>query len=645
MHRIVFLIFLVPFFVSAQKLQKKNIGRATNDTISFDRTSTSNKNIKNKEAKITDYLIVNHKNDTTYVDTSLTIKKEYKFNYLRKDNLELIPFSNLGQTYNSLSHIYNNNQTIPLFGGRARHFNYMEIEDINYYHVPTPLTELFYKTAFEQGQLLDAFFTVNTSKQFNFSVAYKGLRSLGKYQHILTSTGNFRFTTNYQTKNKRYSLRGHVVMQDLFNEENGGLQNSNIPFFESGIEEFIDRSVLEVNFENADNILIGKRFHLDHHYNIIEKDTLMNHSLNVRHIVSFEDKYYQYNQSQANNNFGEAFSSSNLMDKVTIENLYNQIELNYLNNNLGMFSFNINHNDYNYGYNKIVLLDGQTLPNRLKGSILGIGGSYEKKFNNLTIAGEFGVNITGDFEGNFFTGNAIYNISENIVFAAQLNLNSRAPNYNKLLYQSDYINYNWSNNFNNIETQNIQFKLNAKNIIDLTVDLSNIDDFTYFSRNQDSLVKPFQSNNSISYLKIKAENEFKYKDFTLNNSVVYQNVSDEGLSLNVPQIITRNTLYYSKHLFKKAMFLQTGVTLNYFTKYYMNAYDPVLAEFYTQTDKKYGGFPRFDFFINAKVRQTRIYLKAEHFNSAWTGYNYYSAPNYPYRDFIVRFGLVWNFFL
>jgi hypothetical protein len=28
----------------------------------------------------------------------------------------------------------------------------------------------------------------------------------------------------------------------------------------------------------------------------------------------------------------------------------------------------------------------------------------------------------------------------------------------------------------------------------------------------------------------------------------------------------------------------------------------------------------------------------------WTGNNFYSAPNYPYRDFIVRFGLVWNLF-
>jgi len=115
--------------------------------------------------------------------------------------------------------------------------------------------------------------------------------------------------------------------------------------------------------------------------------------------------------------------------------------------------------------------------------------------------------------------------------------------------------------------------------------------------------------------------------------------------LNVPQLTTRNTLYYTSHLFKKALFLQTGITLKYFTKYNMNAYDPLLAEFYVQNVQEFGGFPMLDFFVNAKIRQTRIYFKAEHFNSSFTGYNYYSAPNNPYRDFAIRFGVVWNFFL
>ncbi|MEN0010776.1 putative porin, partial [Flavobacterium nitrogenifigens] len=114
--------------------------------------------------------------------------------------------------------------------------------------------------------------------------------------------------------------------------------------------------------------------------------------------------------------------------------------------------------------------------------------------------------------------------------------------------------------------------------------------------------------------------------------------------LNVPELVTRNTLYFSDYFFKKAMFLQTGITFNYFTKYFANDYNPLIGEFYVQNQKEIGEFPMFDFFINAKIRQTRIYLKAEHFNSSFTGNNFYSAPSYPYRDFMVRFGLVWNFF-
>ncbi|MCW8981686.1 MAG: putative porin, partial [Altibacter sp.] len=177
------------------------------------------------------YRIISADRDTTYVDTTLSIQKEYKFNYLREDTFELVPFSNVGQTYNRLAYNFNSTHLKPLFAAQSHHYNYMEVTDMSYYHVPTPLTELYFKTAFEQGQQLDAFFTVNTSEQFNFSIGYKGVRSLGNYQNILTSTGNFRFTTNYYTKDKRYRLRTHVAAQDILNEENGGLTPNSIVLF------------------------------------------------------------------------------------------------------------------------------------------------------------------------------------------------------------------------------------------------------------------------------------------------------------------------------------------------------------------------------------------------------------------------------
>ena len=58
---------------------------------------------KNPDAKIKDYLMITRQNDTIVVDTSLTIEKYHKINFLREDDFELIPFSNTGIAYNTLS--------------------------------------------------------------------------------------------------------------------------------------------------------------------------------------------------------------------------------------------------------------------------------------------------------------------------------------------------------------------------------------------------------------------------------------------------------------------------------------------------------------------------------------------------------------
>ena len=140
-----------PFTIDREK--QKSINPRFNDSLSERMERKYNRGAKNIETKIEDYKIISHENDTTYVDTTLTIYKDYKYNYLRKDDFDILPFSNLGQTYNSLSYDLSSNYLMPRFGARARQFNYWEIDDINYYYSPTPFTELMFKTAFEQGSV------------------------------------------------------------------------------------------------------------------------------------------------------------------------------------------------------------------------------------------------------------------------------------------------------------------------------------------------------------------------------------------------------------------------------------------------------------------------------------------------------------
>ena len=171
--------------------------------------SKENNVIKPKKAAFNQYRIITIQKDTTYVDTSLNIKKEYEYNYLRKDIFGLLPFANEGQTYAVLNFGLKKVTAFPEIGFSGKQFNYMRADDIKYYSVATPVSDLYFKTVMEQGQSIDAFITVNTSERFNISIAFKGLRSLGKYINQLSSTGNFRFTSSYNTLDKRYYLNFH----------------------------------------------------------------------------------------------------------------------------------------------------------------------------------------------------------------------------------------------------------------------------------------------------------------------------------------------------------------------------------------------------------------------------------------------------
>jgi hypothetical protein len=627
----------------------------TNSVVHAQEAPIRKKTIENKKPPIEYYKAISHQRDTTYLDTTLTIQKSYTFNYLRSDTFELLPFSNVGQTYNTLAIHTVSKRLKPLFAAQAHHYGYKEIEDVSYYNVPTPLTEIYFKTAFEQGQQLDAFFTINTSEQFNFSLAYKGVRSLGNYQHSLTSTRNLLITSSYHTQNNRYNARFHVAAHDILNRENGGLTANSLSLFINDDPEFSDRGRLDVNFEDADNKLKGLRFYGNHEYALIQKkDSTSTTALTIGNTVWYEDKFFEYRQATAYENYGVSYEQSGLNSKTTLEDFNIQAYARFDSTLFGNVKAFTTFTDYNYGYDTLVALDSGVIPNRIKGNLLAIGGAYEKTYKGFQLKGEGAINVSGALEGNYVNASAGYTFNTDTKAQASLRIHSAAPNFNFQLYQNDYVNYNWKTEFNNIKTQEFRFDLQSKKIANITLSYTGIDDYTYFGietpvdPEEGTFYRPTpqQLDGRIEYLKIKAEREIRWNRFALNNTVMYQKALKESTVFNVPQIVTRQSLYYQDHLFKNALFFQTGINVKYFTSYNMNGYDPVLGEFYVQNDEAIGGFPIVDLFFNAKIQQTRIFLKWEHVNAMFTNKNqYFSAPGYPYRESLIRFGFVWDFFL
>ncbi len=619
----------------------------------FDSEYNSTDSIKKKKEKVATidmYRVITLDRDTTYIDTSLTIKKLYSYNYLRKDIFGLMPFPNEGQTYNTLQYSLNTFSPLPEFGFKAKHFNFLEANQIRYSSVATPVTELYFKTVMKQGQNVDAFFALNLTPRLNFSIAYKGLRSEGRYVNQMSSTGSFRFTTSYNTKNKRYFANTHFVSHDILNEENGGIVSNQD--FESGDPAFINRDRLEVYMTDARSFLKGKRIFLDHFFRV--NSTEASNNLYVSHQFNYENKYFEFNQptvgSFSNLRFGESYRNSGINDQTHYNKTYNKVGLTYENTTLGKFQFFADDFFHNYYYSQILILEDRTIPSSISQRINTIGGQYDYRKNKWTGKFLLSRSVTNQSLSDL-EAKMQYDWNEDVQFSFQYQNMNKLPNVNHNLYQSSYVSYNWSNDFKNEKINSVV--VNAITPwVEASVQYSTFNDHLYFAdisspeqiALDQQIVNPAQYSGVINYLSIKASKEFKFWKLALDNTLLYQKVDQSDAVLNVPEFLTRNTLYFSQEMFRKSLFFQTGVTFNYFTNYYANDYNPVIGEFFVQNKKEIGNFANMDFFFNARIQRTRIYLIAEHFNSSFSGYKYYSAPNTPYRDFMIRFGVVWNFF-
>jgi len=599
-----------------------------------------------------DYKIIDYKMDTTYIDTSLTVSKSYKMNYLRKDNFELMAFANQGQTFNNLAYTFNNYSLYPKIGARAQHFNYYEVEDIKYYYVPTPTTELMYLKGFEQGQILSAMFTFNLSRQFNASISYKGMRSLGNYRHALSSHGNARVTLSYHTKNNRYYIRGHLAAQGLSNDQNGGLTDESVFNFETKDTNFKDRNRLVTNFTDARNNLKGNRYFIEQDYKLWRKtDTtrIINSELKIGYIFNYEGKHYEYEQDAAANEiFGGSFSSS-IDDKVLYVKYFNEAFVS-LNSPfvLGEVKFKVNFFDYNYSYKSIVISPDEIIPSYLDGNAISVGGEWQTKLKKFNFNADVSTVISGNLHGYSGLASAQFVQDSTFTVKATAFATSKAPNFNFMLFQSDYIQYNWQNNFDNIITNNLTVEFDSEKWVYVSVQTTNITNYTYFDAPEENeQTKPVQASEAVNYAKFKVGKEFKFGHFAFDNKIIYQKVVNGSDIFRVPDFITRNTIYYQNYVFKgKPLYLQTGITFSYFSKYFMNTYNPVISEFNLQNDREYGAFPMIDFFLNFRVKTLRVFLKLEHFNASFASKSeYYGAPLNPYRDMKIRFGLVWNFFI
>ncbi len=644
------------------------------------------------EVTVSDYKIMFLDGTEKVVDTSLSLDAEYKFNFLREDYFEYLPLPNMGEGFNKLGYDFHEQPFTPQMGARVKHFGYFEKEDVPYYEVPSAYTELFFKSTFQQGQFLDTSLAINTSPKFNIAVSFRGFRSLGKYFSSLSRSRQFRLSTQYQTYNQRYRLRAHQTTQSLENEVNGGLTNDSVYFFENapnyveaddfgspvldenGNEQivfydgFLDRNRLGTQIQ-ADNVLEGKRYFMEHRYQMfpLAKDTTA-YKMAVGYSASLENKNYNFNQSRPSAYFFENYEVSNVRDSTSFNTLENKLFVHYKDNELGELKLDLFHHNWDYTLGPNEYEKDSLLANQIKTSQLAAQARWQKELFGVSTSAMGYQSLNKDYATQALSLEVKRHLVKGITLGGSYKYRSQPLNFNFYLVESDYKLYNWDNT----HLENQQFNTRSAFISHpkwgrIQGEWTSIDNFTFLNNttplrnlNEKFRVEVLQINKKIDYLKARLDQRIDFGNFSWVNNVQYQKVNQEEdsdallsgpIALNVPEWLVRSTIMLTSSLFNKALFFQSGATFVFFTDYYADQYNPLLAEFVTQNNVKIGEYPRVDFFFNAKIKSSRIFFKLENISSTIehlinidTPYDYYAAPYTPYRDFSIRFGLIWNFF-
>jgi len=644
------------------------------------------------DVTIDDYKIMYLDGREELVDTSLSLEREYSFNFLRKDYFEFLVFPNMGEAFNKLGYDFHDQFFTPQMGARVKHFSYFEKGDVPYYEVPSAYTELFFKSTFEQGQFLDSSLAINTSPNFNIAVSFRGFRSLGKYSSSLGRSRQFRISSQYRSNNDRYRMRLHQATQSIENQVNGGLTNDSVYFFENApnyveadetgepvldengnekivfYDGFLDRNRLPTQIR-ADNILQGKRYFMEHNYKIIpfQKDSSA-YKASIGYSSSLENKTYNFIQNRPNIYFFEKYDTPNVNDSTTLKSLENKLFLHISDASIGNIKFDLYHHNWKYdnGYNdytKDTILSNSLNINRIASKV-----TWDKKLFGFSTKLMAYKSLNKDFSTDAFTVNLSRKIFEDLNLEASYKYRSQPLDFNFYLLESDFKEYNWENkNLLNQHFRTRSVALFHNNWGSLKGEWTLINNYIFFynntplpSFNEKFKTVVFQTDESIDYMKIRFDQRFDFGNFTWANNIQYQKVNQQKkideilgdpLALNVPEWLIRSTFMLTSSIFNNSLFFQTGATFFYFTEFYADQFNPLLSEFVTQNNTKIGNYPRVDVFFNAKIQSSRIFLKLEnvsapikHLINIDAPYNYYSGPFVPYRDFSVRFGLIWNFF-
>ena len=564
-------------------------------------------------------------------------------------------------------------------------------KNVKFYHTTTPYSSVGYKKGFvtdlDQNDL-SFMFTGNVTRRTNLGMTIDYLNSYGRFA---SQEGKTVFGSVFGSYNgDHYSLQAAFTWNTLSNFENGGLLNP------SDLQGNLEPEDMPVKMQgmSAFRYLSG---YLNHYYSIcVERERKVNYrerdedgnwvkkdSIKIeyvpvttfRHVFETVDATKRYVEKRANqgyypNIYRNPTTTKDTASCLTIKNTLSvtfEEEFNtwlkfgamvYATNEVQRHMSPIGQaielpvlGDSPFGYPDSLFFPStmHAMPDTLYGerwtNNTYIGAAlYKNRGKHIHYGfdgnvcllgyklGEFQVN--GHLDAGFRLG------KDSMTLAAKAYIKNETPDFYLQRYRSNH--YQWDNDFSKTyrfyvggeiayPTKWIKPKLN--------VSFENITRYIYFA--EDGM--PQQVDGSIQVLAADLQLNITTPWVNLDNSVVYQHSSSAALPL--PALIMYNNLYYHG-TWVKALDVQMGVDMRFFTKYYAPMLNPALGQFCVQNAEQVGNYPVMNVYANFYVKHIRLKLFAQyqHFNASFMNKEYFGMPNYPMAPDMFRAGLSWHFY-
>ena len=567
-------------------------------------------------------------------------------------------------------------------------------EDLHYYNTRKPFTNVYYTTSIgvknKMEQTLDIFHTQNVNPETNIGFKFYTISDRGNYKgqwsddrsdnyfRKKTRLNHITLFSSYNTDN--YSIHGNAMFNSIGpNEEIGGI------LFDTTITDTLLRTEeIQTNLRGANTQIRNQNIYLIQELSLGSFKPKEDSSKTVSQLpvfgLSHELQYTRATRLYIDNDedFDNYYTNSYIDTLFTSDSIYfrsikNSIRLKLYENPEWIFRFggyvgltsdlkklsfnqvtdtvikekpvtitsidNIDIFWQNDDTSFITIADTSFFENNFEGF------GYIKLKDNLQLDLKYDLILTGYRAGDLdiSTGLKTKIPIQDFDYYTDIRIgrSSKTPNYLLQNYCSNH--YKWQNNFEREKREWIKAKMYLDtNIIYLEGNYTRITDYVYLNNE----VNPVQHDVPINIISLGINYNFRLWKFYFYNKVLYQATTANEKVLSLPVISLYNSTYFQFNIVKNVLAAQLGFDLYYDTKYYIQAYDPSLGQFFTQNETQIGNYPYMDVFVNAKWKRVRIFFLVENALSGLeiTNNQYFSALHYPRNFRWLKLGVSWTFY-